>query len=84
MVAANIANRFPFMIFDECDAFLDNENCQILLSFLKKLQSEKQMQTILISHKNIFFENADSLVGASFIPRLNTSEAYSYDLRNAK
>lgn len=36
----------------------------------------------MITHKEEFYSNADSLVGSTFIPSLATSKTFSLDLRD--
>lgn len=70
----------PFYIMDEVDAFLDWENCQLLLNYLQKV-SEEQSQVIIITHKEEFFSNSDCLIGTTYVPSENTSKSFSFDLR---
>lgn len=70
----------PFYILDEVDAFLDWENCQLLLGYLQKVT--ETCQCIMVTHKEEFFSNADCLIGATFVPSLGTSKSYSLDLRD--
>ena len=80
LFAIHSAMPSPFYIMDEVDAFLDWENCQLLLNYLQKV-SEEQSQCIIITHKEEFFSNADNLIGTTFIPSESTSRSYSFDLR---
>ena len=52
----------PFFVLDEVDAALDNTNVAKIAQYIKKSASE-DFQFIVISLKNTFYENADSLVG---------------------
>lgn len=81
LLATNIVNRLHFMIFDESDAFLDNDNASTLLKVIMKISEEYNIQILFITHKSIIYENAESLVGATFVPRKVTSEIFSLDLR---
>lgn len=51
----------PFFVLDEIDAALDNTNVYKVASFFSK--KKEQLQFIVISHKEEFYQNADSLVG---------------------
>ena len=52
----------PFFVLDEVDAALDNTNVSKVARYIKKHASDA-FQFIVISLKNTFYENADSLVG---------------------
>jgi len=81
MLAANLVTEFPFMFFDESDAFLDQTNTKQLLEMIKLFAERHLMQIIVVTHKNLIFGNSQSLVGATFIPSKFTSECFSLDLR---
>jgi chromosome segregation ATPase len=49
----------PFMILDEVDAPFDRKNTDSLVQYLQKLK----FQCLVISLKDTFFKNSDSLVG---------------------
>lgn len=51
----------PFFVLDEVDAALDNLNIARVSSYVGR--RSKELQTIVISLKDIFFERADALVG---------------------
>lgn len=51
----------PFFVLDEVDAALDNVNVKKICNYIQ--QRSKDFQCIVISLKDIFFENADSLIG---------------------
>lgn len=80
LFAIHSAMPSPFYIMDEVDAFLDWENCQLLLNYLQKVADE-QSQCIIITHKEEFFSNADNLIGTTYIPNESTSKSFSFDLR---
>jgi structural maintenance of chromosome 1 len=80
LFAIHSAMPSPFYFMDEVDAFLDWENCQLLLGYLQKV-AEEQSQCIIITHKEEFFTNADSLIGTTFVPSEFTSKSFSLDLR---
>jgi structural maintenance of chromosome 1 len=81
LFAMHIARTSPFFVLDEVDAFLDWENCHILLNFLQTLL-ESGTQLIVISHKEEFYSNADSLIGTTFVPSMKSSKTFSLDLRS--
>jgi len=81
MLTANLVSEFPFMFFDESDAFLDQTNTKQLLEVIKLFAERNWMQFIVVTHKNLIFGNSQSLVGATFIPSKFTSECFSLDLR---
>lgn len=51
----------PFFVLDEIDAALDNVNVRKICNYVR--QRSKEFQCIVISLKELFYENADSLVG---------------------
>ncbi len=63
---------------DEVDAFLDKENVSLVTDFMKK---QLTSQTIMITHKEVVFNEANSLIGCSFVKGSRTSKSYSLDLR---
>ena len=63
---------------DEVDAFLDPENVTLVSDFMKK---HLKAQTLMITHKDVVFKEADSLLGCSFVKAHKTSKAYSLDMR---
>jgi len=80
LFAIHTAMPSPFYILDEIDAALDYDNCQLILNYLQKA-SQERCQCVIITHKEEFFSNADSLIGATFLPQENTSRSFSLDLR---
>lgn len=71
--------NLPFIILDEADAHLDEQHVEKVITYI----SEKfRKQCLYVSHKNQSIHKADSLVGVSFNPDAQTSEAYSLDLRD--
>lgn len=81
LFAVNMAVNSKFMIFDESDTFLDFENSQRMVEFLKEVSKSRKMQIILVSHKSNVFENSDSLVGVTFCDKYESSQGFSLDLR---
>eukprot|EP00040_Diaphanoeca_grandis_P035198 m.220674 g.220674 ORF g.220674 m.220674 type:complete len:1237 (-) comp33325_c2_seq1:161-3871(-) len=53
----------PFFVLDEIDAALDNANVYRVAKFINAKTSQSNFQCIVISLKDTFYENADSLVG---------------------
>lgn len=51
----------PFFVLDEIDAALDNTNIGKVASYIR--EKKEQLQTIVISLKEEFYQNADALVG---------------------
>ncbi|CAL4177268.1 unnamed protein product, partial [Meganyctiphanes norvegica] len=51
----------PFFVLDEIDAALDNTNIGKVASYI--LGKKEHLQTIVISLKEEFYQNADALVG---------------------
>ena len=51
----------PFFVLDEIDAALDNTNIGKVASYI--VNKKKYLQTIVISLKEEFYQNADALVG---------------------
>ncbi|XP_064116039.1 structural maintenance of chromosomes protein 1A-like isoform X2 [Macrobrachium nipponense] len=51
----------PFFVLDEIDAALDNTNIGKVASYIVEMKSH--LQTIVISLKEEFYQNADALVG---------------------
>lgn len=81
LFALNIAAKTKFMIFDETDAYLDFENSQKFMEFVKEISEKAGMQIILVSHKKNFYENAQSLIGVTYSNKGGTSQTFSLDLR---
>ena len=77
--AIHAVNPAPFYILDEVDAFLDHDNCLLLLEYLRKL-SQESVQVLLITHKEDLYSSTQSLVGATYVPRENGSRVYSLKL----
>ncbi|XP_071531628.1 structural maintenance of chromosomes protein 1A [Panulirus ornatus] len=51
----------PFFVLDEIDAALDNTNIGKVASYI--VEKKSQLQTIVISLKEEFYQNADALIG---------------------
>jgi structural maintenance of chromosome 1 len=63
---------------DEVDAALDNVNVKKVCNYIK--QRSKDFQCIVISLKDIFYEQADSLVGICRDVSSNSSRTLTLDL----
>ena len=62
-------------MFDEVDAFLDNDNVAAVQAYMKQLSStDKLSQTLVITHKPELSQHADSLVGVSMIKEHGSSK----------
>ena len=77
-----IGDRFrpsPFFILDEIDAALDKYNLiSRVVQFLQK--QKKNVQFLVVSHNNHFYENADSLVGVMLDGEQSCSRTLTLDL----
>ena len=63
---------------DEVDAALDNVNVKKVCNYIK--QRSKDFQCIVISLKDIFYEQSDSLVGICRDVSSNSSRTLTLDL----
>jgi structural maintenance of chromosome 1 len=62
----------PFFVLDEIDAALDNVNVKKVCNYISQRCTE--LQCLVISLKDIFFEHAHSLVGiAKDVPRYSSA-----------
>lgn len=68
----------PFFVLDEVDAALDNLNVGKVSTYVKSRASE--LQTIVISLKDSFYERADALVGIYRDVSLKSSRLLTLDL----
>merc|ERR1719487_304049 len=68
----------PFMILDEVDAPFDRKNTNSLVSYLKKLD----FQCLVISLKDSFFAQSDSIVGIFKDKELQSSGTLSLPLQH--
>jgi len=67
----------PFMILDEVDAPFDRKNTNALVSYLRTLH----FQCLVISLKDTFFSNSDTLVGIFKDKEIQSSGSLSLPLR---
>merc|ERR1712113_381985 len=63
LFAIHSFKQSPFFILDEIDAALDARNVQKVCNFIIKKSKESKTQIIVISLKDKFFSNANSLIG---------------------
>lgn len=68
----------PFFVMDEVDAALDNVNVKKVCSYIKS--RSRDFQCIVISLKDIFYEETDSLVGICRDVGSNSSNTLTLDL----
>lgn len=68
----------PFFVLDEVDAALDNLNVSRVSAYVRSRAPE--LQTIVISLKDTFFERADALVGIFRDVSLHSSRLLTLDL----
>ncbi|PAV62336.1 hypothetical protein WR25_16729 isoform D [Diploscapter pachys] len=70
----------PFFVLDEIDAALDNTNISKVANYISE-DAMKDMQIIVISLKEEFFNKADSLIGVYPLPAAcTTSGILTFDL----
>ncbi|KRZ97204.1 Structural maintenance of chromosomes protein 1A, partial [Trichinella sp. T8] len=62
LFAIHSYNRAPFFVLDEIDAALDNTNIGKVAAFIRE-QAANNMQLIVISLKEEFYNQADALIG---------------------
>ena len=68
----------PFFVMDEVDAALDNVNVKKVCNYIKN--RSRDLQFVVISLKDIFYEQADSLVGICRDARSNSSRTMTLHL----
>lgn len=68
----------PFFIMDEVDAALDNVNVNKVCNYISQRSSD--FQCIVISLKDVFYENSESLVGICRDVSSNSSRTMTLDL----
>jgi len=69
----------PFFVMDEVDAALDNINVLKLCNYMRR-RSEKDLQCIVISLKDVFYEQSQALVGICRDVSTNSSRTLTLDL----
>ncbi|CAI5438701.1 unnamed protein product [Caenorhabditis angaria] len=84
LFAVHGRNPAPFFVLDEIDAALDNTNIGKVASYICETARE-QMQIIVISLKEEFYNKADALIGIYPHPAAcTTSGVLTFDLTNFK
>uniref|UniRef100_A0AC35FVK5 Structural maintenance of chromosomes protein n=1 Tax=Panagrolaimus sp. PS1159 TaxID=55785 RepID=A0AC35FVK5_9BILA len=84
LFAIHSRNPSPFFVLDEIDAALDNTNIGKVVSYIAE-RSQRDMQLIVISLKEEFYNKADALVGIYPKPaNITTSGVLIFDLINFK
>ena len=68
----------PFFVMDEVDAALDNVNVKKVCNYIKN--RSRDLQFVVISLKDIFYEQADSLVGICRDASSNSSRTMTLHL----
>ena len=76
--SAAVASKAPFIMLDESDAFLDNENVNKLINLIFRGIEANGLQFVVVSHKQPLFGSGDSLVGA--MNRERSSRVFSLRL----
>mmetsp|Transcript_8073 Transcript_8073/g.22410 ORF Transcript_8073/g.22410 Transcript_8073/m.22410 type:complete len:712 (+) Transcript_8073:1-2136(+) len=69
----------PFFIMDEIDAALDNINLRKVCNYIRR-RSQSDFQCIVISLKDMFYEQAEALVGICRDAGMNSSRTITLDL----
>ena len=69
----------PFFVMDEVDAALDNVNLRKVCNYIRR-RSETDFQCIVISLKDMFYEQSQSLVGICRDIGANSSRTLTLDL----
>jgi structural maintenance of chromosome 1 len=69
----------PFFVMDEVDAALDNINLRKVCNYIQR-RSQKDFQCIVISLKDMFYENSQGLVGVHKDVGTNSSRTITLDL----
>uniref|UniRef100_A0A1I7UIW6 Structural maintenance of chromosomes protein 1 n=1 Tax=Caenorhabditis tropicalis TaxID=1561998 RepID=A0A1I7UIW6_9PELO len=84
LFAVHGRNPAPFFVLDEIDAALDNTNIGKVASYICE-SAREQMQIIVISLKEEFYNKADSLIGIFPYPAAcTTSGILTFDLTRFK
>ncbi len=68
----------PFYVMDEIDAALDNANVKKVADYIKKMS--KSFQCLVISLKDLFYSEADALVGIYRDREQDCSKSLTFDL----
>eukprot|EP00053_Salpingoeca_punica_P018841 m.187119 g.187119 ORF g.187119 m.187119 type:complete len:1238 (-) comp17517_c0_seq1:164-3877(-) len=70
----------PFFVLDEVDAALDNTNVHRVARYIRSVTNDHTFQCIVISLKDSFFEQAESLVGIYRDRAKDSSSSVTMDL----
>ncbi len=73
----------PFFVLDEIDAALDAANVSRVAKYIREKTRpnvEGHFQSIVISLKDLFFHNADALIGVCRDTQLGCSATLTFDL----
>lgn len=68
----------PFYVMDEIDAALDNSNVKKVADYIKN--KSKNFQCLVISLKDLFYSEADALVGIYRDREQDCSKSLTFDL----
>lgn len=79
LFAMNNVKKSPCFILDEVDSALDKQNLMMLSTFLR-MQSLKQ-QIIIVSHRDVVYSEADTLVGVAHNIKNLSSRIYMLPLK---
>ena len=79
LFAMNNGKKSPCFILDEVDSALDKQNLMMLSTFLR-MQSLKQ-QIIIVSHRDVVYSEADTLVGVAHNIKNLSSRIYMLPLK---
>jgi structural maintenance of chromosome 1 len=74
----------PFFVMDEIDAALDNVNVTRVGAYIRERAEEGEVQFVVISLKDNFYEKAHGLVGIHRDRRLECSRTLTLDLTRAQ
>lgn len=70
----------PFFVLDEIDAALDPNNVHRVSNYIRGISRRDNLQCIVISLKDAFYEKADALIGVYRDKATNTSGTLTLDL----
>lgn len=79
-LAINELKKSPFIVLDEIDANLDQNNIYKYISAFGKYAQNKQV--IFISHKPFVYQHAETLLGITKHSDKNTAVCFYLDLKN--
>ena len=79
LFAIHTHNPAPFYVMDEIDAALDNVNVQKVANFISR-KSNRDVQFIVISLKDLFFSHSEGLVGIYRDNQFSCSRSLTMDI----